>query len=83
MTTAPYGLFEAVGLELEYIIVDDGLNVAPITDKLLSAAGGLAAMHEGEAVRGALSWSNELVLHVLEIKNGEPVRTLTRWLEGL
>lgn len=68
----PDGLhaFGGVGIELEYMIVDaQTLSVRPIADRLLQA--------EGEAVpeirRGAMGWSNELVLHLLEVKNRVPL----------
>lgn len=63
--------FAAFGIELEYMIVDrHTLDVRPIADELMRAetGGGYAC----EVERGPLAWSNELVLHVLEIKNPAP-----------
>lgn len=75
----PLHLFQAFGVELEYMIVDSGsLDVRPIADRVLSAAapgGGDADFpDEVEAERG-ISWSNELTLHVLELKTTEPTPT--------
>lgn len=61
--------FEGYGIELEYMIVArDGLSVLPIADRLLRDAPGANAL---------LDWSNELVLHVIEIKNPRPVDALS------
>ena len=63
-------LFEAVGIELEYAIVDAAsLAVRPIADRLLEAASGGVAC---EIERGALAWSNELALHLVELKTNGP-----------
>ncbi|UCF33935.1 MAG: hypothetical protein JSV78_01240 [Phycisphaerales bacterium] len=73
----PYGLFERFGVELEYAIVSrDDLRVLPICDRLLHAVCGA---YESEVEMGSLSWSNELVLHVIEFKTNGPSPTL----EGL
>ncbi len=71
---APLGLFEGFGIEIEYMIVDAvSLQVAPLADVvLLDAAGKI----ESEVEDGALCWSNELVLHVLELKTNGPSPTL-------
>ncbi|MCA9564363.1 MAG: glutamate--cysteine ligase [Myxococcales bacterium] len=67
----PLGLFEAFGVELEYMIVDsDSLKVLPIADKLLSAAGAGEAGCDVEF--GPIAWSNELALHVVEFKTNGP-----------
>lgn len=67
-------LFEGFGVELEYMIVDrDTLNVRPICDLLfLKIAGEITSDIE----RKPISWSNELVNHVVEIKCFEPVDSL-------
>lgn len=80
--STPYGLFEAVGVELEYIIADRAsLDVRPIADKLLLQA----AVEAGSSLDGdqpsdfefdGAVWSNELALHVIEMKTEEPARTL-------
>lgn len=62
--------FSGYGIELEYMIVDSRtLSVRPVADALLAA---LAGMPANEAGHGKLAWSNELVLHVVELKNISP-----------
>lgn len=66
--------FSAFGIELEYMIVDrQTLAVRPIADRLLRDDQGAVV---NELQRGAMAWSNELVLHVIEIKNGIPAPDL-------
>ncbi|MEZ4371967.1 MAG: glutamate-cysteine ligase family protein [Polyangiaceae bacterium] len=68
-------LFEGFGIELEYMIVDRAnLAVRPICDRLFEAAAGHA---EVEVERGEISWSNELALHVVELKTSRPVASLS------
>jgi glutamate---cysteine ligase / carboxylate-amine ligase len=70
----PLHLFEGFGIELEYMIVDsDTLNVLAISDKLLQKAAGRVV---NEISRGGIAWSNELVLHVIELKTDGAARTL-------
>ena len=68
------GLFAKFGVELEYMLVrEDTLDVAPIADRILErVAGGIT----NEVERGIMGWSNELALHVIEIKNSTPVSDL-------
>src|SRR5574340_294808 len=62
--------FAAYGIELEYMIVDrDTLAVMPIADRLLQDAAGHAV---ADVDRGRFAWSNEIVLHLVEIKNARP-----------
>jgi carboxylate-amine ligase len=62
--------FSGFGIEIEYMIVDRRtLDVAPISDRLLLAAAGELT---DETEQGATCWSNELVLHVVEIKTNGP-----------
>ncbi len=71
---ASLGLFEGYGIELEYMIVDrDSLAVRPLTDQVLRQVAG-EIVNEVEA--GALRWSNELVMHVLELKTNGPAERL-------
>lgn len=64
------GLFEAVGIEIELMIVDAAsLDVRPIADALIRAECG---SYEAEIERGDIAWSNELVLHLLELKTNGP-----------
>ena len=72
----PLGAFAAYGIELEYMLVDaKTLSVAPVADQLLIDERGA---QQNEVRRGAFGWSNELALHVAELKN-----VLPRPLEGL
>ena len=70
----PIPAFAAAGIELEYMIVDrDTLDVRPIAERLLASFAG----HEtADVARGPMGWSNELVRHVVEVKNREPAATL-------
>ncbi len=62
--------FAAFGIEIEYMVVDRRtLAVQPIVDELLTRAAGRLT---GDFEDGAVSWSNELALHVLELKNTGP-----------
>ena len=63
-------LFQAYGVELEYMIVDrDTLQVRPITDELLKHELG---DYGSDFENGVVTWSNELVLHVVELKSTKP-----------
>lgn len=77
--TKPLGLFEGFGVELEYMIVDkSSLKVNPITDEILKeVTGEYVSDYEEETI----AWSNELVLHVIELKTNGPTKTLNK-LEG-
>lgn len=62
--------FGGCGIELEYMIVDrETLTVRPIADELIRAETGT---YSNDAERGDFGWSNELALHLLEIKNSDP-----------
>ena len=62
--------FAAFGIEIEYMVVDRRtLAVQPIVDDLLTTAAGRLT---GDFEDGAVTWSNELALHVLELKNTAP-----------
>lgn len=68
-------LLEGVGLELEYMIVDrETLSVLPVADELLRAAAGAIT---DEVERGPLCWSNEMALHLVELKTNGPVAGLS------
>lgn len=61
------GLFSAYGIEMEYMIVDRGsLAVRPIADAVLRELNGGELAEEVEL--GKVAVSNELVLHVIELK---------------
>ena len=68
------GLFEAIGVEVEYMIVDrETLRVKPIADDLLRLDDG---SFTSDVEMGHIAWSNELVLHVVELKTNGPASTL-------
>ncbi|WP_437185105.1 carboxylate-amine ligase [Planctomicrobium sp. SH668] len=63
-------LFQAFGIELEYMIVDnETLDVLPISDFVLKDEHGEPT---SELEQGETSWSNELTHHVIEIKTNGP-----------
>ena len=76
-------LFEAFGVELEYMIVDDAtLDVRPLCDALLADAHRASGEMDGEEafsdfVAGEMAWSNELVAHVIEFKTNQPAPRLS------
>jgi gamma-glutamyl:cysteine ligase YbdK (ATP-grasp superfamily) len=87
--------FAGYGIELEYMIVDAGdLSIRPFADRLLQQAAGKLC---NDVERGMLGWSNEMTMHVIELKNLRPsaslqalpkamqteVRTLNRMLETM
>jgi glutamate---cysteine ligase / carboxylate-amine ligase len=75
--TAPrLGAFAGYGIELEYMLVDRRtLSACPLADQLLRQG----ETWQADVERGAMGWSNELALHVVEVKNLRPLPTL----EGL
>jgi len=67
MSTVPRPAFSAYGIELEYMLVSrTSLDVQPIADVILAQA------QRNAAETGGIDWSNELALHVVEIKNIQP-----------
>jgi gamma-glutamyl:cysteine ligase YbdK (ATP-grasp superfamily) len=71
---SPLGLFEGFGVELEFMVVDaETLSVLPVVDRIL---GSVAGSIVSEVDMGPLAWSNELVLHVVELKTNGPASTL-------
>src|SRR5262245_53607215 len=67
-------LFDAHGIEVEYMLVDaETLDVAPAADELLEAVAGEVV---GEFENGDIMWNNELALHVLELNCNGPRRSL-------
>jgi carboxylate-amine ligase len=63
-------LFQGYGVELEYMLVDrDTLKISPITDELLKYELGV---YGSDFENGIVTWSNELVLHVVELKSTKP-----------
>ncbi len=68
-------LFEGYGIELEYMLVSNGsLDVLPVSDQLLRSRAG---RYVNEVMNGPAGWSNEFMLHVMEIKNNMPVPSLS------
>jgi gamma-glutamyl:cysteine ligase YbdK (ATP-grasp superfamily) len=66
----PLRLFEAFGLEVEYMLVDgERLDVVPAADELLEAVAGELT---DEFENGDVAWNNELALHVIEFKCNGP-----------
>ncbi|HEY0742640.1 MAG TPA: glutamate-cysteine ligase family protein [Chryseosolibacter sp.] len=67
-------LFQGYGIELEYMLVDrTTLDVKPITDELLKQVLG---NYGSDYENGMVTWSNELVLHVVELKSTKPENNL-------
>lgn len=76
MSDRPFGLFEVWGIEIEYMLVDARtLDVRSIADAVLRQAAGADEWVE-DVDDGELGWSNELVSHVLELKNARPAKAL-------
>ncbi|MBZ0151879.1 MAG: glutamate--cysteine ligase, partial [Planctomycetes bacterium] len=68
------GLFDGFGIELEYMVVDAAtFAVRPVVDELLRH---FAGRYVGDFDDGPVSWSNELALHVVELKTNGPSPTL-------
>ena len=67
-------MFEGFGVELEYMVVDaDTLDVSPTVDRLIEDQCGEVV---SEVEVDDISWSNELVLHVVELKTNGPAPAL-------
>ncbi|MCF3651125.1 glutamate-cysteine ligase family protein [Synoicihabitans lomoniglobus] len=76
----PPHLFAYFGVELEYMIVDtQTLAVRPWADRVLIDAAGKPT---SDIERGRLTWSNELVAHVIELKTTLPEESLDGLAEG-
>ena len=74
MNDAALHAFAGYGVELEYMIVGkETLSILPIADALLrKASGNNDHAYVTEVKRGRLAWSNELALHLVELKNWRP-----------
>jgi gamma-glutamyl:cysteine ligase YbdK (ATP-grasp superfamily) len=67
-------LFEGYGIELEYMVVRrDTLDVFPAADEVFRLVTG---SYSGDHEDGAIGWSNELALHVIELKTNGPASSL-------
>lgn len=72
--TSTRHLFECYGVELEYMLVHrKTLAILPMADQVLKSVSGT---YDSEVPRNGLSWSNELVLHVIELKTNGPAASL-------
>lgn len=74
MKKASFGLFQAYGVELEYMIVNQKtLQIESIADQLLRSPRGkqLAEFEHNE-----ITWSNELASHLIELKITDPAESL-------
>jgi len=70
-----YSLFSVYGIEIEYMIVDfKSLNPLPIADKVLQELNNGEITNEVEL--GDIAVSNELALHVIELKTNGPTKEL-------
>ncbi|MCX5871104.1 MAG: glutamate-cysteine ligase family protein [Deltaproteobacteria bacterium] len=77
-TSEPLHIFGGAGVELEYMIVDaDTLDVKPLTDEVLKAVNG---SYNENYNKPGVCWSNELALHVIELKTGEPTSFLADFI---
>ena len=71
----PLHLFEGFGVELEYMIVNrESLDIMPISDRVLKNDSGEVV---NELELNGVAWSNELALHVIEIKTAGPAKNLS------
>jgi len=71
---SPLHLFQAAGIELEYMIVNkQTFKINPIADEVIKS---LTGIYTSDTEYENIGWSNELVLHVIELKTPEPVTTL-------
>jgi len=67
-------IFQGYGVELEYMIVDkQTLKVKPICDEIIKKIEGT---YTSDTEFKNIGWSNELVLHVIELKTPVPVKSL-------
>ncbi|WP_019215141.1 ATP-grasp domain-containing protein [Legionella tunisiensis] len=68
MVMSDFSLFSVLGIEIEYMLVDrNSLNVQPKSDVILSTLAG-KQVNEVVLENGDIAASNELVMHVLELK---------------
>ncbi len=65
--------FATHGIEIEYMIVDEAtLEILPIADEVIRELAGGEAF-PNEVIMPPFCWSNELALHVIELKTEQPV----------
>lgn len=75
IATKRYRLFEVVGLELEYVIVDEDLRPRCLLEEAFRQVHGRPT---SDIEHGHVGFSNELAAHVFEIKTLEPRSSLAR-----
>ena len=76
MSSKSYPIFSVTGIEIEYMLVDrNTLEILPIADKVLQTLSGTGEI-QSEIEFGNIGISNELALHVLELKSLQPVENL-------
>lgn len=76
----PLHLFQGFGVEMEYMIVDRAsLDLSPASDRILKEPDGTVV---NEISDNGMAWSNELVLHVIEVKTDGPVSGLDGLADG-
>ncbi|MBK8097489.1 MAG: hypothetical protein IPK26_10295 [Planctomycetes bacterium] len=69
------GLFSALGIELEYMVVDRATTaVRPIVDEIFRD---VAGSYVGDWEDGRIGWSNELARHVVELKTNGPAPSMS------
>lgn len=74
MSPSVYPMFSVHGIETELMVVHrESLDVLPVVAEAMAAAAGSGA---SDFEDGAVSWSNELVAHVLEFKGTDPIPSL-------
>lgn len=74
MSKKKLSLFEGYGIEIEYAIVDSKtLNIKPLSDELIYS---VAHEYRNEVISGNIIWSNELMLHLIELKTNGPTKNL-------
>ncbi|MEW6073550.1 MAG: glutamate-cysteine ligase family protein [Planctomycetota bacterium] len=72
MTAQPLSLFAGYGIEIESMLVDrESFDVRPVADEVLRSAAGTDGWVE-DVDDGEIGWSNELVMHLLELKTNGP-----------
>lgn len=75
MKNKSYSLFSVYGIEIEYMIVNkDTLDILPMADILIEKISGKI---DNEIELGEVAVSNELALHVIEIKTNGPKPAIT------
>jgi gamma-glutamyl:cysteine ligase YbdK (ATP-grasp superfamily) len=71
--------FDRHGVELEYMIVNkSSLEVTPLADRLLKLPEG----GYGDRQHEEITWSNELCLHLIELKTTQPIEKLESSLDA-